>query len=1425
MEQNRIMNQEAIIEGGRAFLLLVGLLLSSAAFALQPTITVTGANPAFVNEGDLYVDEGATASDFEDDDATLTLAIVTDNPVNTNIPGTYTVTYTVTDTDGEMGSATRTVNVNATPILTVVGSNPASVNQDEVYNDAGATASDAEDNDVALTNAIVTDNPVNTAIPGSYTVTYTVTDSGGATATATRTVNVNARPVITVVGDNPASIIEGGTYVDAGATASDVEDNDATLTTAIVTDNPVDTSTPDTYTVTYTVTDSGGATAIATRTVNVGANAAPTITVLGNNPESVGEGNVYLDAGATASDVEDDDATLTAAIVTDNPVDTSIPGAYTVTYTVTDSGGKMATATRTVNVVANAPPVITVIGNDPESVIEGGIYVDAGATASDVEDDDATLTAAIVTDNPVDTSIPGAYTVTYTVTDSGGETAIATRIVNVVANAPPTITVLGNNPESVGEGDVYTDAGATASDAEDDDAVLTAAIITDNPVDTNIPGAYTVTYTVTDSGGKIATATRTVDVIANTPPQITTQAVLETPEETLLTITLADVTVTDPDSVFPDVFTLSIQDGANYVRSGADGNSITPVLDFNGALSVPATVNDGFNDSPVFNLVVTVTPVNDQPQFGGLVAPLSTLEDTTLTIVLTDLVILDPDNVFPTDFTLTLDPVVGPNYTLAGATSITPAENFNGQLNVRATVSDGLLTSPTFLIPVTVDAVNDLPVLLAPIGPNNAIEDSPFSLDVTGNFDDADGEALSYTADWVPSKPPNINFNGANGQFSGTPRFVDTEPPAGPVYQVTVTAQDPAGAFVSDTFELTISALGRANLDLSIGVTPDTAMPGDDLRWTFTSRNQVGPVAGANVELTGSFIGAGLTVTAEGGANCAIQAPVNDVTAFVCVLGSIPVGASTSTVLTTATSQASEVVSFGTVAGTERIPIDPNLDDNSDIEAAGVADAFSVGAVQNLSGATVRSVDAGDVNNDGRIDLVIGTAAGTGIQIFLGAEPRDTCQCQRDFQTPPLTIPDSGSNEGVALGHFNGDNALDLVVANGGGQIDRVYLNDGAGNFAEVTPAPLGATFAQDVAVGDFDNDGDTDIAIAANGGNPVYLGTGNGGFNLHATLGNRNSVAVDVARFDSGNRDDLVFANVSDNSTVYTKNNNGFTLSDQLNIGDAVAVAASDLNNDGRPDLVFGRIPTLVGNDPRNPDTPSNPVLINNGNGTFPNAASALLGVSPTNDVHIGDVNEDGSKDFVFVGASGVHQIWTASGGGYTLHSEQIIDSGAMSGVLVELGDADSGDPGGVDLAMGGAAQGGLAVYLNDSFGNLGRGDAVPPELTLLGQAAVSITAKSAYNDAGATALDNIDGDISGRVTVSGSVNTSSVGDYILTYNVVDFAGNSAAPITRTVTVTPGGGGGGGGSISILTLLLMLAGLLVSQGYRETLSIRQKVV
>lgn len=93
---------------------------------------------------------------------------------------------------------------------------------------------------------------------------------------------------------------------------------------------------------------------------------------------------------------------------------------------------------------------------------------------------------------------------------------------------------------------------------------------------------------------------------------------------------------------------------------------------------------------------------------------------------------------------------------------------------------------------------------------------------------------------------------------------------------------------------------------------------------------------------------------------------------------------------------------------------------------------------------------------------------------------------------------------------------------------------------------------------------------------------------------------------------------------------------------------------------------------------------------------------------------------------------------------------------------------------------------------------DITAPIITLLGENPVNVTVGNTYTDAGATASDNIDGDITSEIVLSGTVNTNVIGTYTLTYNVSDNAGNPATPVTRTVNVIAqnnnGGGGGGGG-------------------------------
>lgn len=93
---------------------------------------------------------------------------------------------------------------------------------------------------------------------------------------------------------------------------------------------------------------------------------------------------------------------------------------------------------------------------------------------------------------------------------------------------------------------------------------------------------------------------------------------------------------------------------------------------------------------------------------------------------------------------------------------------------------------------------------------------------------------------------------------------------------------------------------------------------------------------------------------------------------------------------------------------------------------------------------------------------------------------------------------------------------------------------------------------------------------------------------------------------------------------------------------------------------------------------------------------------------------------------------------------------------------------------------------------------DATAPVITLTGESSVSLERGTSYVDAGATALDAVQGVLTSDIVVTNTVNTSVEGSYTVTYAVTDAAGNVGQPVVRTVRVVFINHGGGGGSPSV---------------------------
>ena len=145
-----------------------------------PVISLTGASPLTLEVGDTYTDPGATATEGAE--------VTTEGTVDTNTPGTYTITYTATDAAGNIGTTTRTVSVQASGITQPpADTTPPSLSSQTLTSDNSNSAYAKEGDTLTLTFTvsealqsipsvtIMGQTVTPTAEENTYTADYTVT--------------------------------------------------------------------------------------------------------------------------------------------------------------------------------------------------------------------------------------------------------------------------------------------------------------------------------------------------------------------------------------------------------------------------------------------------------------------------------------------------------------------------------------------------------------------------------------------------------------------------------------------------------------------------------------------------------------------------------------------------------------------------------------------------------------------------------------------------------------------------------------------------------------------------------------------------------------------------------------------------------------------------------------------------------------------------------------------------------------------------------------------------------------------------------------------------------------------------------------------------------------------------------------------------
>lgn len=404
------------------------------------------------------------------------------------------------------------------PVITLIGDASVDVECGTAYIDAGATANDAFEGDV--TAAIVASNPVNSTIPGSYTVRYNVSDSSSnAAEEITRTVNVvdATPPVIALIGSVSVTVECGASYLDAGATAADSCAGD--LTAAIVTSNLTNTSITGIYTIRYNVTDPGSNAAVEiTREVNVVDTTAPTLTLFGDAEMTLRlcpDDPIITFPGGIAADICD--GNLSAAISVGGDAVSTTPGTYVVTYNVSDASSNAAPEIARTIIVETATGRNIFLESTGLPVECGEVFeIPVGHVRDECGEPFAEATVA----GAVDVLTPGDYTLTY----SYPEVDSTVLTFTVQDNFAPVITLLGEGEVTLESGADYVDAGARADDTCDGD--LTAAIeVAGDTMDTTAPGTYIVSYMVTDTALNAAIKVRRIVNILDTKPFVSSVAV------------------------------------------------------------------------------------------------------------------------------------------------------------------------------------------------------------------------------------------------------------------------------------------------------------------------------------------------------------------------------------------------------------------------------------------------------------------------------------------------------------------------------------------------------------------------------------------------------------------------------------------------------------------------------------------------------------------------------------------------------------------------------------------------------------------------------------------------------------------------------------------------------------------------------------
>ena len=434
------------------------------------------------------------------------LSITNDAPASFPL-GKTVVTWTATDVAKNIATATQIVTVQDTKPPKIRA--PATVTYE---------ASSIDQNFMNLGEPTVTDNSEIASVTndapqgfpiGETIVTWIAIDTSGNQASTTQKVEVvdTIKPVISKIADLTVEATS-----DKQNTVNLVAPNVTDVQKVIVTSNAPTFFQLGKTMITWTAVDASGNNSTINQTISLVDTTAPTLTV----PTDVTkEATAKTGNSVSLGDPVATDLTGIPTVTNNAPSDYPL-GTTIVTWTATDNFGNSVSKTQNVTIVDTTKPIITAPAKIVfEAVGTSGNVVPLGEPKTY----DVVEVASVTNDAPQSFGF-GDTTVTWTVTDTSGNSATSTQVVSVIDTTAPVITTPSNIvQEATGKTGTSLDIGK----AEVTDLIKVENITNDAP--SSFPlGNTTVTWTATDESGNTSTATQIITIRDTTKPTITAPA-------------------------------------------------------------------------------------------------------------------------------------------------------------------------------------------------------------------------------------------------------------------------------------------------------------------------------------------------------------------------------------------------------------------------------------------------------------------------------------------------------------------------------------------------------------------------------------------------------------------------------------------------------------------------------------------------------------------------------------------------------------------------------------------------------------------------------------------------------------------------------------------------------------------------------------